>query len=49
VMNNLDAASHHALAEEFDLRKVFGRLAGAFPPVRRAMNHTLREFLSLGS
>lgn len=49
VMNNLDAASHHALAEEFDLRKVFGRLSSAFPPVRRAMNHTLREFLSLGS
>ena len=24
------------------------RLAGAFPPVRRAMNHTLREYLSLG-
>lgn len=49
VMSNLDAARHHALAEEFDLRKIFGKLAEAFPPVRRAMNHTLSEYLSLGA
>lgn len=49
VVSHLDAASHHALAEEFALHDVLVSLAGAFPPVRRAMNYTLREYLSLGS
>jgi hypothetical protein len=49
VINHLQAASHHALANEFALQDVLARLAEAFPPVRRAMNHTLREYLSLGS
>jgi hypothetical protein len=49
VSTHLDAAGRHVLAEEFALREVLTRLADSFPPVRRAMNHTLREFLSLGS
>lgn len=49
VVSHLDAASHHALADEFALHDVLVRLAEAFPPVRRAMNHTLREYLSLGN
>jgi hypothetical protein len=49
VISHLGAASHHALAEEFALQDVLVALADAFPPVRRAMNHTLREYLSLGS
>ena len=48
VSTHLDAAGRHALAEEFALREVLTDLAEAFPPVRRAMNHTLREYLSLG-
>lgn len=48
AMSHLDAAGHHALAEEFALEDVFLRLSDAFPPVRRAMNHTVREYLSLG-
>ena len=48
VSTHLDAAGRHALAEEFALRTVLTQLAEAFPPVRRAMNHTLREYLSLG-
>ncbi len=49
VSTHLDAAGRHVLAEEFALREVLTRLADRFPPVRRAMNHTLREYLSLGS
>jgi hypothetical protein len=49
VISHLDAASHHALANEFALHDVLVNLADAFPPVRRAMNYTLREYLSLGS
>lgn len=49
VSTHLDAAGRHVLADEFALRDVLTRLAEAFPPVRRAMNHTLREFLSLGA
>jgi hypothetical protein len=49
VSTHLDAAGRHVLAEEFALREVLTQLADAFPPVRRAMNHTLREFLSLGA
>jgi hypothetical protein len=49
VVSHLQAAGHHVLAEEFELEKVLLRLADAFPPVRRAMNHTLHEYLSLGS
>jgi len=49
VVNHLAAAGHHALAGEFALQDVLVRLAEAFPPVRRAMNYTLREYLSLGS
>jgi hypothetical protein len=49
VVSHLGAAGRHALAQEFALQDVLVRLAGAFPPVRRAMNYTLREYLSLGS
>lgn len=48
VVANLDAAGHHALAGEFELNEVLPRLSSAFPPVRRAMNYTLSEYLSLG-
>lgn len=48
VMNHLDAASRHGLACEFALDAVLAQLAESFPPVRRAMNHTVREYLSLG-
>ena len=49
VVTHLEAAGRHALAEEFALDDVLMRLSGAFPPVRRAMNHTLREYLYLGT
>ena len=49
VMSHLQAASHHVLADEFALHDVLERLSEAFPPVRRAMNHTVREYLSLGA
>lgn len=49
VINHLSAASHHALASEFALQDVLVQLAESFKPVRRAMNYTLREYLSLGS
>lgn len=49
VMSHLQAAGKHALAEEFELDDVLLRLSESFPPVRRAMNYTLREYLSLGS
>ena len=49
VVNHLQAAGHHALAGEFELEDVLLHLSEAFPPVRRAMNYTLREYLSLGS
>ena len=48
VVNHLRAAGRHALAEEFDLDTTLMRLSEAFPPVRRAMNYTLREYLTLG-
>lgn len=48
VVSNLEAAGRHALAEEFALDGVLTKLSEAFPPVRRAMNHTLREYLHLG-
>lgn len=49
VVSHLQAAGHHALAGEFELEDVLLRLSEAFLPVRRAMNYTLREYLSLGS
>lgn len=49
VVSHLDAAGRHALAGEFALQDVLVHLAEAFPPVRRAMNYTLQEYLSLGS
>lgn len=49
VVTHLDAAGRHALAGEFELNEVLPRLSSAFPPVRRAMNHTLREYLNLGA
>ncbi len=49
VMNHLSAAGKHALATEFALHDVLMKLAEAFPPVRRAMNYTLREYLHLGA
>jgi hypothetical protein len=48
AMSHLNAAGNHALAEEFALHDVLLRLSEAFPPVRRAMNYTVREYLSLG-
>lgn len=48
VVSHLDAARKHVLAEEFDLQDTFEKVAGCFPPARRAMNHTVREYLSLG-
>ena len=48
VISHLQAASRHVLAEEFAMSDVLAHLANAFPPVRRAMNHTVREFLHLG-
>jgi hypothetical protein len=48
VISHLQAASRHVLAEEFAMSEVLAHLAKAFPPVRRAMNHTVREFLHLG-
>ncbi len=49
VVSHLESASKHALAGEFALEDTFTRLSEAFPPVRRAMNHTVREYLSLGA
>jgi len=49
VMSHLQCAGKHALAEEFALDEVLMHLAESFPPVRRAMNHTVREYLSLGA
>ncbi len=49
VISHLQAASHHVLADEFALHDVLQRLSESFPPVRRAMNHTAREYLSLGA
>lgn len=49
VMSHLQSAGKHVLAEEFELDDVLLRLSESFPPVRRAMNYTLREYLSLGS
>ena len=48
VISHLLAASQHRLAEEFALDDLLSMLAQAFPPVRRAMNHTVREYLNLG-
>ncbi len=49
VVSHLQAASHHALADEFALHDVLEKLSEAFPPVRRAMNYTVQEYLSLGA
>lgn len=49
VMNHLSAAAKHILASEFALHEVLLKLSEAFPPVRRAMNYTLREYLHLGA
>lgn len=49
VVSQLAAARSHVLAEEFALETVFERLSDSFPPVRRAMNHTVREYLHLGA
>ena len=49
VVSHLEAAGKHALAEEFALDDTFAHVASAFPPARRAMNHTVREYLSLGA
>jgi hypothetical protein len=48
VVSHLDAARKHVLAEEFALEETFEKVAQSFPPARRAMNHTVREYLSLG-
>ncbi len=39
----------HALAEEFALDDTLTQVASAFQPARRAMNHTVREYLSQGA
>ena len=49
VISHLEAAGKHALAEEFALDDTLTHVASAFPPARRAMNHTVREYLSLGA
>ena len=49
VVSHLEAAGRHALAEEFELEETLPHVATAFPQVRRAMNHTVREYLSLGA
>jgi hypothetical protein len=49
VVCHLEAAGRHALAEEFALDETLTHVASAFPPARRAMNHTVREYLSLGA
>lgn len=49
VVSHLEAAGRHALAEEFALDQTLTHVAHAFPPARRAMNHTVREYLSLGA
>ena len=49
VVSHLEAAGKHALAEEFALDDTFAHVASVFPPARRAMNHTVREYLSLGA
>lgn len=48
VVNHLTAARDHVLADEFALTEVFEQLTEIYPLVRRALNHTAREFLSLG-
>lgn len=48
VVSHLEAAQHHALADEFELEETLGLVASTFPTARRAMNHTVREYLSLG-
>jgi hypothetical protein len=49
VISHLEAAGKHALAEEFALDDTLAHVAQAYPPARRAMNHTVREYLSLGA
>lgn len=49
VVSHLEAAGKHALAEEFALDDTLAHVAQSFPPARRAMNHTVREYLSLGA
>lgn len=49
VVSHLEAAGKHALAEEFALNDTLAHVANSFPPARRAMNHTVREYLSLGA
>ncbi len=49
VVSHLEAAGRHALAEEFALEDTLTHVAQSFPPARRAMNHTVREYLSLGA
>lgn len=49
VVSHLEAAGRHALAGEFALDDTLAHVAQAYPPARRAMNHTVREYLSLGA
>lgn len=49
VVSHLEAAGRHALAGEFALDDTLSHVAQAYPPARRAMNHTVREYLSLGA
>ena len=49
VVSHLEAAGRHALAGEFALDDTLSEVAAAFPPARRALNHTVREYLSLGA
>ena len=48
VVSHLEAAQYHILADEFELEETLGQVARAFPTARRALNHTVREYLSLG-
>lgn len=49
VVSHLEAAGKHVLAGEFELDDTLAEVAAVFPPARRAMNHTVREYLSLGA
>jgi hypothetical protein len=48
VVSHLEAAQKHVLADEFELEDTLGEVAEVFPAARRALNHTVREYLCLG-
>jgi hypothetical protein len=44
-----DSISPSRFLVSFELEETLPHVATAFPQVRRAMNHTVREYLSLGA